>query len=739
MRRAPTRLAALESAGMSEAPVVRYEVTDRVARITLDRPERGNAITPRLISELVACVERADLDPAVHVLVLAGEGPGFCGGYDLVESAEGMGAHAPAQAAGPSGSPLAPAVMAANHDPSGTWDPMVDYAMMGRNVRGFMSLFNCGKPVVCRVHGFCVAGGTDMALCSDLLVIAEDAKIGYPPARVWGSPTTALWAHRVGAQRAKRLLFTGDSLSGSEAVEWGLAIEAPPAERLVERTEILLARIARVPVNQLMMMKLLVNQTIYAQGLHGSAGARHGVRRDRSPHGRGLRLPAPRRTSRIPRGGARARRAVRRSGPLDLQGLDAHLRSCARGDRSALSRPLGRELQRLFPSRPFHVRFWDGGAVPATVAEAPTFFVRRPVGARRTSFARPARSVSVAPTSTARWPSTTSTARSLVVDEWEPPELSVADRVRLGLAIGRRGRARRDSAAARAWSCMLRGELHSAERDAEAVRYHYDVGNDFFALFLDESMTYSCAIFSQRRADARGGAAREARAGREQARAAAGDASAGRRLRLGQLRDPRRARARRGWCTGITLSAPQAELARERVARGGRRATRSRSASPTTASCRDRRSTRSRASACPSTSASSQIDVYAQLAVRRCCGRAGCSSTMRSPRSTPSTNRSRICSRRATCSPTASPCRSRASSSRSSAPAFDTEHVEGFREDYAVTLRHWASGWTSTWTRPRRSPASSAPRVWRLYLRAAGHGFEAGLTAVYQVRARRPL
>ncbi len=256
---------------MSEPPVVRYEVTDRIARITLDRPERGNGITPRLVKELAGCVERADLDPAVHVMVLAGEGPGFCGGYDLVESAEGMEGGRPsdpARAGG--GSPLDPAVIAANHDPGGTWDPLVDYAMMSRNVRGFMSLLQCGKPVVCRVHGFCVAGGTDMALCSDLLVIAEDAKIGYPPARVWGSPTTALWAQRVGAQRAKRLLFTGDSLSGTEAVEWGLAIEAPPAESLVERTEILLSRIARMPVNQLMMMKLLVNQTLYAQGLHGA-------------------------------------------------------------------------------------------------------------------------------------------------------------------------------------------------------------------------------------------------------------------------------------------------------------------------------------------------------------------------------------------------------------------------------------------------------------------------------------
>jgi enoyl-CoA hydratase len=254
---------------MSERVPVSYEVRDRVAHITLDRPERGNGITAGLVTALAACVERADLDPAVHVMLLSGNGPGFCGGYDLVESAEGMGVGEGSERPGtPAGSPIDPAVIAANHDPSGTWDPMVDYAMMSRNVRGFMSLFHCGKPVVCMVHGFCVAGGTDMALCSDLLVIAEDAKIGYPPARVWGSPTTALWAHRVGAQRAKRLLFTGDSLSGAEAVEWGLAIEAPPVEQLRERTEVLVGRIAQMPVNQLMLMKLLVNQTLYAQGLH---------------------------------------------------------------------------------------------------------------------------------------------------------------------------------------------------------------------------------------------------------------------------------------------------------------------------------------------------------------------------------------------------------------------------------------------------------------------------------------
>jgi enoyl-CoA hydratase len=245
-----------------------YEVDGAVARITLDRPERGNGITLEMPRELAAAVEQADLDPAVHVIALSGNGKGFCGGYDLVQSAErGTELFGDAAAAG---SPLDPATIAANHDPTGTWDPMTDYAMMRRNVRGFMSLFHADKPVVCKVHGFCVAGGTDMALCSDLLVIAADARIGYPPARVWGVPTTALWAHRIGPERAKRLLFTGDLIRGAEAADWGLAIEAPPPDELDERFESLVARIARMPVNQLVMMKLLVNQTLYSQGIQAT-------------------------------------------------------------------------------------------------------------------------------------------------------------------------------------------------------------------------------------------------------------------------------------------------------------------------------------------------------------------------------------------------------------------------------------------------------------------------------------
>jgi enoyl-CoA hydratase len=253
---------------MEQLETVTYEADGRIARITLNRPERGNGITLQMPREIVACVEHANLDPAIHAIALAGNGSGFCGGYDLVDSAEEWTEGRATDA--PEGSPLDPAVIARNHAPASNWDPVTDFQMMWRNVGGFMSLFTSEKPVLCKVHGYCVAGGTDMALCADLMVIADDAKIGYPPARVWGSPTTALWAHRIGIMRAKRLLLTGDSLTGAEAAEWGLATESVAPQRLDERFEALLARVARLPVNQLVMMKLLTNQVAYAQGLHAT-------------------------------------------------------------------------------------------------------------------------------------------------------------------------------------------------------------------------------------------------------------------------------------------------------------------------------------------------------------------------------------------------------------------------------------------------------------------------------------
>jgi enoyl-CoA hydratase len=256
---------------MSELLTMRYAAEGRIARITLDRPERGNGITLEMPRELASCVERANLDPGIHVIALSGAGTGFCGGYDLVASAERMGTEGAAEgASAPQGSPLDPAVVAANHDPEGTWDPVTDFQMMSRNLRGFMSLFHSEKPVICKIHGYCVAGGTDMALCSDLIVAEDRAKIGYPPARAWGVPTSMLWAHRIGLERARRLLLTGDSISGTTAAEWGLVSEAVEAERLDGRFEDLLGRVARLPINQLVMHKLAINQALYAQGLQAT-------------------------------------------------------------------------------------------------------------------------------------------------------------------------------------------------------------------------------------------------------------------------------------------------------------------------------------------------------------------------------------------------------------------------------------------------------------------------------------
>lgn len=246
-----------------------YEVTDRVARITFNRPDKGNAIVADTPLELSALVERADLDPNVHVILVSGRGEGFCAGFDLSAYAEGS------SSAG-DGSPYRDTVLsgktqAVNHLPDQPWDPMVDYQMMSRFVRGFASLMRADKPTVVKIHGYCVAGGTDIALHADQIITAADAKIGYPPMRVWGVPAAGLWAHRLGDQRAKRLLFTGDCISGAQAADWGLAVEAPEPADLDERTERLVGRIASMPVNQLIMAKLALNSALVQQGVATSA------------------------------------------------------------------------------------------------------------------------------------------------------------------------------------------------------------------------------------------------------------------------------------------------------------------------------------------------------------------------------------------------------------------------------------------------------------------------------------
>ena len=241
-----------------------YEVTGRVARIIFNRPERGNAIIAATPVELAACVERADLDPAVHVIQESGRGQGFCAGFDLSAYADGTSAAGGEER---QGTVLDARTQAVNHLPDQPWDPTIDYQMMSRFIRGFASLMHADKPTVVKIHGYCIAGGTDIALHADQVIAAADAKIGYPPTRVWGIPAAGLWAHRLGDQRAKRLLLTGDCITGAQAAEWGLAIEAPVAADLDERTERLVDRIAAVPVNQLIMAKLALNTALYQQGV----------------------------------------------------------------------------------------------------------------------------------------------------------------------------------------------------------------------------------------------------------------------------------------------------------------------------------------------------------------------------------------------------------------------------------------------------------------------------------------
>jgi enoyl-CoA hydratase len=226
---------------------VLYAVSDRVATITLNRPDRYNAITGTMPAALRAAVEHADADTEARVIVLTGAGDAFCSGYDLQRFAE---AERPV-----AGSQEMP------------WDPMQDYELMRANTDAFMSLWHSSTPTVAKLNGPTVAGGSDIALCADLLVAAEDAPIGYPPARVWGVPTTMMWVYRLGPSEAKRMLFTGDLVDGAEADRMGLVLDAVPAEELDARVARLTDRVRGVPANQLAMTNLAVNRAYDNMGL----------------------------------------------------------------------------------------------------------------------------------------------------------------------------------------------------------------------------------------------------------------------------------------------------------------------------------------------------------------------------------------------------------------------------------------------------------------------------------------
>ncbi|HWH32230.1 MAG TPA: crotonase/enoyl-CoA hydratase family protein [Egibacteraceae bacterium] len=220
-----------------------------VRHIVLARPEAYNTITPELRDELAAAIDAADADPDVRVMLLRAEGPAFCAGYGLDWSTE---------------------YQAGAESAERVWDSVTDMRLIGSFVDVYMKLWYAKKPVIAAVQGWCIAGGTDMVLCADLIVAAEGASFGYPPARVWGTPTTAMWVYRMGIEQAKRYLLTGDEIPAPKAAEIGLVLETVPDERLLEHATALAERMARLPESQLVMLKLLCNQTVENMGLASS-------------------------------------------------------------------------------------------------------------------------------------------------------------------------------------------------------------------------------------------------------------------------------------------------------------------------------------------------------------------------------------------------------------------------------------------------------------------------------------
>ena len=226
---------------------LRTETVDGVGHIVLTRASEYNTITPALRDELATAIDDADRDPEVHVVLLRAEGKAFCAGYGLDWATRDSSA--PQQR---------------------VWDSAMDMRMMGRFVDTYMKLWYCSKPTIAAVQGWCIGGGTDMVLCADLIVAGEGASFGYPPSRVWGTPTTAMWVYRMGLEQAKRYLLTGDEIPAPKAAEIGLILEAVPDEELQDHAMALARRMAQVPINQLQLLKLLCNQTAENMGLASS-------------------------------------------------------------------------------------------------------------------------------------------------------------------------------------------------------------------------------------------------------------------------------------------------------------------------------------------------------------------------------------------------------------------------------------------------------------------------------------
>jgi len=232
------------------APVL-YEERHGLAFITINRPEKKNTLTEAVIQGVADGIDRAAAGGETRAVVLRGSGGVFSAGYDLTG---GGGWTAVFDAPRPEPRP-------------GAWDPVRDWQFMGHNVRRFMKIWECPKPVIGQVEGWALGGATDMVLCCDQLFMADDAVIGYPPARIFGTPTTMLWIYRLGLERAKQFLLTGSQLDAATAARVGLVSEVHPAAELAERVEAHTRRFCQIPANQLALNKLLINQAYENMGL----------------------------------------------------------------------------------------------------------------------------------------------------------------------------------------------------------------------------------------------------------------------------------------------------------------------------------------------------------------------------------------------------------------------------------------------------------------------------------------
>ncbi len=264
---------------------LRTETANGVRHLVLCRAAAYNTITPELRDELAAAIDAADDDRDVHVILLRAEGKAFCAGYGLDwstaaeaqqsvytdASASQLDLEGTAEADAPDSAVASQRRAGPSQGPtSRVWDSVADLRMMGRFVDTYMKLWYASKPTIAAVQGWCIGGGTDMVLCADIIVAGDDASFGYPPARVWGTPTTAMWVYRMGLERTKRYLLTGDEIPAKTAAEIGLVLEVVPAADLLAHATALAERMARLPVNQLVMMKLLCNQTVENMGLASS-------------------------------------------------------------------------------------------------------------------------------------------------------------------------------------------------------------------------------------------------------------------------------------------------------------------------------------------------------------------------------------------------------------------------------------------------------------------------------------